>query len=95
MKISRQLTAAVAKAIRHGTTIRFACIDAGVSEVNYYRWRKRGKGILEMGGVCETQMDKACLYFFQETEKAHADYVLKVDRTRRKSRALAGGCLDT
>ena len=78
MKISRQLTTAVAKAIRQGNTIRFACIDAGVSEVNYYRWRKRGKRILEVGGVCETKMDKACLEFYQETEKAHADYALKL-----------------
>ena len=77
MKISKQLTDTVAKAIRQGSTQRSACITVGISEVNYYRWRKRGEEILEAGSVCENKMDKACLYFYQETEKAHADYAFK------------------
>ena len=78
MKISKQLTDTVAEEIRRGSPQRFACITVGVSEVNYYRWRKRGKKILEAGSVCENKMDKACLYFYQETEKAHADHAFKL-----------------
>ena len=77
MKISKELTDAVANGIRQGHSNRFACATVGVSDVNYYRWRKRGKAILEMGR-CAKLNDKAYLYFYQETEKAHADYALKL-----------------
>ena len=75
MKISKQLTNTVAEAIRQGYPNRFACAIAGIAEKTYYRWRKRGEEILDAGGVCETKMDDACLYFYFQTEQAHADYV--------------------
>ena len=85
MKISKQLTDTVAKAIRQGSTQRSACITVGISEVNYYRWRKRGEEILEAGGVCENKMDKACLYFYQQTEKAHANSAFKLIKSLEKA----------
>ena len=75
MKISRKLTHTVAEAIRQGYPNRFACTVAGIAERTYYRWRKRGEEILDAGYACETQMDEACLYFYFQTERAHADYV--------------------
>ena len=75
MKISKQLTKTVAEAIRQGYPNRFACAIAGIAERTYYRWHKRGEEIFEAERVCETKMDDACLYFYFETEKAHADYV--------------------
>ena len=85
MKISKQLTKTVAEAIRQGYPNRFACAIAGIAEKTYYRWRKRGEEILEAGGVCETKMDKACLYFYQETEKAHANSAFKLIKSLEKA----------
>ena len=78
MKISKQLTNTVAEAIRQGYPNRFACAIAGIAEKTYYRWRKRGEEVLEAERVCENKMDDACLYFYLQTERAHADYVSRL-----------------
>lgn len=58
MKISRQLTDTVAKAIRQGSTQRAACITVGISEVNYYRGVSGAKKSLRQEVCAKTRWTK-------------------------------------